>query len=261
MRASLLLAATALLLLLGSALGSSVEGHRGERACRKYRVPQRSHRTPIASLRIKDAFDVVDMACLANVTHDNVANLRIRLQSYTPNTFDLGRETREILLKDFGEGSAAGGENLTNAVWADLGEPLAMRASEAPHTGVWTAAGGESLKRFVRGWGKRTSIGGSKGLWTIEVEARSKDHAKGLRVTMFSKELPVLEGWTLYLCEEGQSLWLTPEVYTLYRRRQEAAKARARGGIRGGVVRAFSGYAAIDSIASVVPIVDGMRSW
>ena len=113
----------------------------------------------------------------------------------------------------------------------------------------------------MRGWGKRTSIGGSKGLWTIEVEARSKDHDKGLRVTMFSKELPVLEGWTLYLCEEGQSLWLTPEVYTLYRRRQETAKASlARGGIQGGVVRAFSGYAAIDSIASVVPI-DRMRSW
>ena len=108
------------------------------------------------------------------------------------------------------------------------------------------------FKSFIKGWGKRTSIGGSRGMWTLEVEAVSSAERDQL-VSMFSEELPHLESWTVYLCAEGESLRNTPEIDKILRRQRKGSTGkggvyRARWGSEGGgkgskapLVRAFSG--------------------
>ncbi|QDZ21059.1 hypothetical protein HOP50_05g35840 [Chloropicon primus] len=234
-----------------------VAGKSSGGSCHRYHVPQKSHRIPIASMRIKQGFNVVDMACVVSVTHRNVENLRMTLSSYTPNSFDgLGQETRTIVLKDFQEeeeSAGAGGgvsHNFTDAVFADFGDQLKIGEQEAPYTGVWMPT--TPFKSFIRGWGKRTSIGGSRGMWTLEVEAVSSAGRDQL-VSMFSEELPHLESWTVYLCAEGESLRNTPEVDKILRSQRGGGMGgggvyRARWGSEGGgggskapLVRAFSG--------------------
>jgi len=201
------------------------QGGARPKACRAYSVPKKSHRAPIGSLRIKEGFDVVDVALLANITHRDVANLEVTLSSYTthtPNAKEDAREAsrRQVVLKPFGGGEGAQQQqqqqrqrrgNFTSTVWADFGKELDVYHDEAPYTGVWRPA--EPLKAFVRGWGKRASVGGSKGVWTLEVDSR--DGASGGAVHMFSRDLPVLEGWAIFLCGRGQSLMNTPEVSAL----------------------------------------------
>ena len=206
---------------------------KASRACRSYEVPRKKHRTPIADIRIKEGFDVLEMACLVNVTHKNVGNIEMELSTYTTNAQDMEHGSRKVSLKHFGE--SAGGRNLRNSVFADFGEDLVMEEETAPYTGIWRPA--EPFKRLVRGWGRRTSIGGSKGVWTLQVNARKND--VGDMVHMFSEDLPVLEGWVLYLCGEGESLMSTPDIYTAWRRQQGLEEDG--GEEEDYVVTAFSG--------------------
>ena len=96
--------------------------------------------------------------------------------------------------------------------------------TKAPYTGAWRPK--TSFAEFVKGWGKRSSIGGSRGMWTLEVEALSSTSKR--EVTMFSEELPDLLSWTLYLCAEGESLRSTPVVGDMLRR-AERRRRRGRG--------------------------------
>ena len=101
-----------------------------------------------------------------------------------------------------------------------------QQPTQAPYTGVWLPS--ESFQELERGRGKRTLRGGSKGVWTLEVDARH---------TNASEDLPILEGWTLYLCEPNQSLLTTSEVSAIYERKTRL-DSQQEGAF---VVEAFSG--------------------
>ena len=116
--------------------------------------------------------------------------------------------------------------------------------TKAPYTGAWRPK--TSFAEFVKGWGKRSSIGGSRGMWTLEVEALSSTSKR--EVTMFSEELPDLLSWTLYLCAEGESLRSTPVVGDMLRR---AERRREEGRLKAPLVRAFAG-SEMESAASTV---------
>jgi hypothetical protein len=190
----------------GQAATSNMVRKRGEmdRSCHSYHISKRAHRAPIANIRIKEGFDVHDIACMVNVTHANVKDLQITLSTHT-----LGQKSRKITLKQYGEtsGGGDGGKNFTNSIWADVGDALVEEEDQAPFTGVWLPS--EPFHELERGGGKRTHRGGSKGVWTLEVDARH---------TNASEDLPVLEGWTLYLCAQNQSLLATPEISNIYER-------------------------------------------
>lgn len=166
------------------------------------------------------------MAIMTNITYSDMAKLQIKV-----STHNIGVESRKMIIKSFEESKTqTSGSNFTETIWADIWEPsmleaahevisltmqgcpdsslLCVRTSD-PSVSLSQAPFGvrqpfeQSFHKFSRGNGRRSSRGGSKGLWTLEVDTENPS---------LSEDLPELEGWTLYLCRQGETLQSTPDI-------------------------------------------------